>query len=114
MISTHSAIASSHLPKEAHKDMKEQENIQSVDSTDFMEFSGLNTEVKKDKESYTLIVKNQENDSEMHFPLSDKVLLFNSDSTEAFEKDKLVKGLSITAYYDKNKPMLMNLALLQK
>ncbi|MED3573929.1 copper amine oxidase N-terminal domain-containing protein [Cytobacillus praedii] len=107
VISTHSAIASSHLQKEAHKDMKGQENIQSVDSTDFMEFSGLITEVKKDKESYTLIVKNQENDSEMHFPLSDKVLLFNSDSTEAFEKNKLVKGLTITAYYDKNKPMLM-------
>lgn len=107
VISTHSAVASSHLSKEAHNDKKVQEDIQSVDSTDFMEFSGLITEVRKDKESITLIVKNQENDSEMHFPLSDKVLLFNSDSTEAIDLDKLTKGLTITAYYDKNKPMLM-------
>lgn len=107
VISTHSAVASSQQPRETHNDFAKQEDHQSVDSTDFMEFSGLITDVKKDKEFLTLIVENKDKSLEMHFPLSDKVLLFNSDSTEAFDKDKLVKGLTITAYYDKNKPMLM-------
>lgn len=107
VISTHSAVASSQLPRETHNDFAKQEDRQPVDSTDFMEFSGLITDVKKDKEFLTLIVENKDKSLEMHFPLSDKVLLFNSDTTEAFDKDKLVKGLTITAYYDKNKPMIM-------
>ncbi|KOP71168.1 copper amine oxidase N-terminal domain-containing protein [Cytobacillus solani] len=107
VISTGSAFATSQLSKENNKSITEQDDIQSVDSTDFMKFSGLITDVKKDKESLTLIVKNQENDSEMHFPLSDKVLLFNSDTAKAFDKDELAKGFTITAYYDKNKPMTM-------
>ncbi|WP_102272955.1 copper amine oxidase N-terminal domain-containing protein [Cytobacillus massiliigabonensis] len=107
VISTNSAVASSHLLKETQNDFAKQKDIQSVDSTDFMKFSGLITDVKKDKESLTLIVENKDDSLEMHFPLSDKVLLFNSDTTDAFDKDDLVKGLTITAYYDKNKPMIM-------
>ncbi|WP_313799943.1 copper amine oxidase N-terminal domain-containing protein [Cytobacillus sp.] len=107
VISTHSAVASSQLPRETHNDFAKQEDRQPVDSTDFMEFSGLITDVKKDKDFLTLIVENKDKSLEMHFPLSDNVLLFNSDTTEAFDKDQLVKGLTITAYYDKNKPMIM-------
>lgn len=107
VISTHSAFATSQASKETEKGLAEQKDNQSVDSTDFMKFSGVITDVKKDKETLTLIVEDQENSSEMHLLLSDKALLFNSDTTKEFDKDEFTKGLTITAYYDKNKPMIM-------
>ncbi|MFE8697243.1 stalk domain-containing protein [Cytobacillus sp. FJAT-53684] len=107
VIGTNSAFAQAQSTENNHGSLTGQEEIQSVDSTNFMKFSGLITEVQKDKESITLIVENQEDSLEMHFPLSDEVLIFDSETTEGIEKGKLAKGLNISAYYDKNKPMVM-------
>ncbi|MBP2243387.1 hypothetical protein J2Z40_004025 [Cytobacillus eiseniae] len=106
VISGSSVFASSQTTENLDS-LTEKKDDQMMDSSNFMKTSGVITDVKKDKDSTTLIVEDKENESETHILLSEEALLFSSKTTEAFEQGNLEKGMNITAYYDKNKPMIM-------
>lgn len=79
--------------------------VQRDDSSDYIKFSGVISELKQSDQSLTFIVENQENSLQMIFPISDEVLLLNKSTTEKLEKHTMEKGLQVDVYYDKTKPM---------
>lgn len=79
--------------------------VQLEDSTNYIKFTGVISELNPIDQSITLIVQNEENSTQMIFPVTDEVLLLNSSTTEELEKAAMEKGLHVEVYYDKNKPM---------
>ncbi|MEW9668239.1 stalk domain-containing protein [Ammoniphilus sp. 3BR4] len=84
---------------------RSEQAVQRDDSSDYIKFSGVISEIKQNDQSLTLIVENEENSLQMIFPISDEVLLLNSSTTEKLEKHSMEKGLQVDVYYDKTKPM---------
>lgn len=99
--SNYPASAQSETPQAISKQASEEKNEQ---TTNYIAFSGMISEIKQNGESLSLVVEESENFTQMIFPITDDVLLFNNGST-ALKKDNLKKGLKVVAYYDRNKPM---------
>lgn len=76
-----------------------------VDASDYMKFTGVISNVNQDGKTLTLTVEDNENSNLMIFPISDDVLLLDSGKAEKMLKEKMIKGLKVDVYYDKNKPM---------
>lgn len=84
------------------------EKIQQQDASNFMKASGVISKVDKDDVKFpTLIIEDKNKQTETHLPITDETLIFNSGTTEQMKVDFLKEGLTIDAYYDKHKPMIM-------
>ncbi|WP_102347666.1 copper amine oxidase N-terminal domain-containing protein [Bacillus sp. Marseille-P3661] len=84
-----------------------EQTINTEDTTKFMKSTGVISEVSKDGEYTTVVVENQDHSLQTIFKINKDVLLYNGESTESFKIEDFKKGLSVEAYYDKNKPMIM-------
>lgn len=82
-----------------------EQEVQLADSSDYIKFTGVITEVKQTDQSLRVMVVNPENKMQMILPLTDGVPIFNSSTTVKLEKQALKKGIYVEVYYDKNKPV---------
>lgn len=81
-------------------------NKQEVDTSNYMKYAGIITEIEKDKEEVRVTVENDEK-AIMILRLNKETQLFNSGTTESVDYEKLEKGATVEAYYDKNAPMIL-------
>jgi hypothetical protein len=104
LLSSHQVLASN-LLEEGTKETVVEPISQQVETTHFMKFSGTVSEVILDEKKMTLSVEG--NDLKMLFPITEEVLVLHNSNGEAFQKEKLLKGLKVEVYYDKYMPIPM-------
>ncbi|MBU8880566.1 copper amine oxidase N-terminal domain-containing protein [Bacillus sp. FJAT-29790] len=96
----------SSYPALAQEESGQVSSTQEEDTTNYINFTGVITEIENDEKAIKLTVENQD-EMIMILSINDESLLFNSGSTEQLQKTDLKKGETVTAYYDKNKPMIL-------
>lgn len=93
----------------AHADEKQQQETISgkeENATNYMKFTGVIQEVEKDGKETRLTLENDKG-LIMILRINDNTLKFNSGTTKRLNLENLKKGLTLEAYYDKNKPMIL-------
>jgi hypothetical protein len=78
-----------------------------TDTTNYAKFSGVISSIEQVENSTKLTVDNGETSLQMIFPITDEVLIFNSETTTKLKKDAFEKGQKVEVFYDKYKPMLL-------
>ncbi|QUG43336.1 hypothetical protein KD050_08980 [Psychrobacillus sp. INOP01] len=83
-------------------------SVEVEDTSNFMKFSGVITEITNDNNQLALTVVSEEDEpSTTIFTLDKNVLFFKDTNAEPVKKESFKKGQKIEAYYDKNKPMIL-------
>ena len=78
------------------------------DTSNFIKFSGVITEITNDKNELALTVVTEEDEPiTTIFTLDKNVRLFKGTNAETVKKESFQIGQKIEAYYDKNKPMIL-------
>ncbi|MGB2870592.1 MAG: hypothetical protein WBC10_01885, partial [Psychrobacillus psychrotolerans] len=78
------------------------------DTSNFIKFSGVITEITNDKNKLALTVVTEEDEPiTTIFTLDKNVRLFKGTNAETVKKESFQIGQKIEAYYDKNKPMIL-------
>jgi hypothetical protein len=81
---------------------------EAVETSNFVKFSGVITDITNDKNQVALTVVTEEDEpTTTIFTLDNNVLLLNGTNAEAVKKESFQVGQKIDAYYDKNKPMIL-------
>lgn len=78
------------------------------DTSNFIKFPGVITEITNDKNKLALTVVTEEDEPiTTIFTLDKNVRLFKGTNAETVKKESFQIGQKIEAYYDKNKPMIL-------
>lgn len=102
LLSSNQAFASNLLEVNSKENVVEPISIQ-LDSSNFMKFTGNVSEVTQDGKKIILTVEGT--NTKMIFPITEKVLVLQNGNGEAFQTEKLLKGLKVDVYYDKYMPI---------
>lgn len=105
-VGSYSTKAQEIVEKQVINEQVEKNNEQQVDASNYMKYAGVITEIEKDKEEVRVTVENDEK-AIMILRLNKDTQLFNSGTTKSVDYEKLEKGATVEAYYDKNKPMIL-------
>lgn len=85
-----------------------QSGDEKMDSTNYVQFSGVITDVKTNDDKVILTVETKEKEPVITlFTLTNDTLLFNSGTAKTVKKETFQKGQEIDAYFDKLKPMIL-------
>ncbi|RKD22914.1 hypothetical protein BEP19_11805 [Ammoniphilus oxalaticus] len=77
-----------------------------IEASDYMKASGIISEVGQKGDLLQLFLNDMENDP-AYLLISDKTLILDSATGNRVDESELKKELTVDAYYDKNKPMIM-------
>ncbi|MGG0667327.1 stalk domain-containing protein [Lederbergia citrisecunda] len=91
---------------QANEDVIQMENEEVKDASDFIQATGVITNIENRDNDLMVTVENEEGLITI-FRVQDKTLLFNSGTTEEIQPADLKKDMKVEAYYDKNKPMIL-------
>ncbi|MFS0574595.1 stalk domain-containing protein [Sporosarcina sp. 179-K 3D1 HS] len=91
--------------------MAQEELVQAVqeqqeDTTNYIQYAGVITDIEKDGSEIRATVENEEGMITI-FRVHDDSLVFNSGTTKPLTKAELAVGDAVEGYYDKNKPMIL-------
>ena len=82
------------------------EEMEEIETSDFVKFSGVIKDIEKGKEKWTLTVED-ENGEPFILNVDANSLLFDNGAGEKLTYSELEKGTTVEAYSAKNKPMLL-------
>lgn len=83
-------------------------SIEAEDTSNFMKFEGVITEITNDKNQLALTVVAEEDEPiTTIFTLDKNVLFYNGTNAAQVKKESFQIGQKVEAYYDKNKPMIL-------
>lgn len=83
-------------------------SIDAEDTSNFMKFEGVITEITNDKNQLALTVVAEEDEPiTTIFTLDKNVLFYNGTNAAQVKKESFQIGQKVEAYYDKNKPMIL-------
>jgi len=75
-------------------------------ATNFMKATGVIQEIEKEEEGIRVTIENEDKMITI-LRINDDSLLFNSGTTKSLKPADFKKGATVSAYYDKNKPMIL-------
>lgn len=81
-------------------------NEEVKDATNFMKTNGVITNIEARKDTLMVTIENEAGIISV-LQINEKSLLVHSKTTENFSENQLKIGMTVEAYFDKNKPMIL-------